>query len=202
MAQQSGHEPVYAIVLAAGSASRFGSLKQLEPWRGEPLVRHASQTAAEVCGSRSLLVTGPEWNRVRLACEPFAGAFVVNDRYREGLGSSLALAVRCLGHTAAAVIVLLADQPLVDAVHVTRLLEEWRAGDADIVATAYADTAGVPAVFGACTFDRLAGLTGDKGARELLAGAGFEVRTIRCDQARVDIDTVEDLARLSSNVRS
>lgn len=202
MAHRSGDEPVYAIVLAAGSASRFGSLKQLEQWRGEPLVRHATRTAAEVCGSRTLLVTGPAWNRVRLACEPFAGGFVINDRYQDGLASSLALAVRCLKHSAAALIVLLADQPLVDAKHITALIEEWRGSEADMVASAYAGTVGVPAIFGDGTFARLTGLTGDKGARELFEGAGFVLRTIRCDDAEIDIDTAEDLARLSRNARS
>ena len=109
---------VYAIVLAAGSATRFGSSKQLAEWNGEKLVRRAAAVAMESCGARTLLVVGHNWKAVHSACQPLSGFFVINDQYEAGIGSSLALAVRSIRQLAKAIVVLLADQPLVTTEHV------------------------------------------------------------------------------------
>ena len=50
-------KPVFAVVLAAGSSSRFGSTKQLAEINGTPLVQQALNLAIEVCGDKTVLVT-------------------------------------------------------------------------------------------------------------------------------------------------
>ena len=55
---------LFAIVLAAGSSSRFGSCKQLAEYRGQPLVRYAVRAAESVCGSNTVLVAGDDWQAV------------------------------------------------------------------------------------------------------------------------------------------
>ncbi|HEX7718436.1 MAG TPA: NTP transferase domain-containing protein, partial [Woeseiaceae bacterium] len=59
---------LFAIVLAAGSSSRFGSTKQLQDYRGNPLARHTVCLAEAACGGRSILVLGHEWRDVLSAC--------------------------------------------------------------------------------------------------------------------------------------
>ncbi len=193
---------IYAIVLAAGSATRFGSSKQLVEWNGEVLVRRAVTVATRSCGARSILVLGHDWNAVRIVCRPFAGCFVVNENHATGLGSSLALAVRSIRHAATAIIVLLADQPMVTADHVAALIEKWSGDEHEIVASAYAQTGGVPALFAKGSFEKLIALTGDQGARSLLRDPEFQVQHIRFEDAATDIDTVADLARTSRNVHN
>ena len=193
---------VYAIVLAAGSATRFGSCKQLAEWNGEKLVRRAAAVATDSCGPRCILVAGHDWNAVRIACQPFSGCFVINDKHAAGIGTSLALAVRSIRHVASAVIVLLADQPMVTAEHVASLIAQWSGKEREIVASAYANTCGVPALFASGSFDDLIALSGDQGARKLLASPEFEVHTIAFEDAATDIDTAADLATLSRNAHS
>ena len=196
MVTAANSSSIYAIVLAAGSATRFGSSKQLAEWNGETLVRRASAVAAKSCGTRTILVTGHDWNAVCSACKPLSGCFVINETHAAGIGTSLALAVRSIRHVASAVIVLLADQPMVSAEHVSNLIEQWSGDEREIVASAYANTCGVPALFASGSFEKLSTLSGDQGARHLLDDPEFEVRYVDFEDAATDIDTVADLARL------
>ena len=193
---------VYTIVLAAGTASRFGSSKQLAELDGIALVRRATQTATESCNSRSVLVVGHDWNAVYDACEPLSGFLIVNDQHDLGIGSSISLAVRSIRHAARAVVILLADQPLITPAHVAALIDEWSGDENEIVATAYADTLGAPALFPSDCFDDLVALAADSGAQTLLGDARFCVQSIQFEDAAVDIDTPKDLTNLSRSARS
>jgi CTP:molybdopterin cytidylyltransferase MocA len=193
---------VYAIVLAAGSAKRFGSSKQLAEWNGEALVRRAARLAMQSCGARTLLVVGHNWQAVHSACLPLSGCFVINNQHATGIGSSLALAVSSIRHAAKAIVVLLADQPLVTTQHIAALIDKWSGDPLQIVATAYANTSGVPALFASGTFDKLGALCGDQGARKLLVDPEFDVREIEFAAAATDIDTVADLSSLPRNAHS
>lgn len=187
---------MFAVVLAAGSASRFGSAKQLEPWRGSPLVAHAVRLAESVCGARSILVTGYEWRAVVDACRPLRGFFVNFRGFEAGMATSIACGVRAVAGAADAVLLLLADQPLVTRDHLQQLIARRAASPGDIVASAYGGTRGPPVIFPARTFGRLVQLEGDRGAREILAEEGARVQEVPFADAAVDIDRPEDLRRL------
>ena len=166
-----------------------------------PLVRHAVDVASDACHPNTVLVLGHDWRAVADACMPLQGFIVVNERHAEGLGSSIARAARSLRHVADAVIVLLADQPLVSAAHVRALRDTWGGADDEIVATAYAATVGVPALFASGCFDDLANLQGDAGARRLMTDERFHVRKINFEAAAVDVDTRADLNGLCGRDR-
>lgn len=202
MGLASKRDRIYAVVLAAGGASRFGSSKQIASWEDGTLVHHAVTVAADCCGARNLLLVGHDWQAVRDACKPLPGFMVINDRYADGMGSSLALAVRTIRHAASAIIVLLADQPLVTAQHISELKSAWSGKSREIVASAYAGTLGAPALFASGCFDKLASLDGDEGARTILQDPAFDVRTINFEGAADDVDTVDDLARIARNAHS
>ncbi|MGI9201988.1 MAG: nucleotidyltransferase family protein [Woeseiaceae bacterium] len=202
MAMPVNTNHVYAIVLAAGSASRFGGGKQTAAWNGGTLVGRACQLAADCCGARTILVTGHDWQAVRCACKPLPGAFVVNENHAAGMGSSLALAVRCIRHTASAVLVMLADQPLVTTEHLSALVTAWSGDRNEIVASAYAETLGAPALFAAGCFADLCVLSGDQGARQVLQDPAYNVRGIRFEDAAADVDTTADLRRIARSARS
>ncbi len=193
---------VAAVVLAAGSASRFGATKQLAELDGIPLVRRAVEAATTVCRRNTVVVLGHDWENVAAACAPMQGFIVFNDEYEEGLGGSIAHGVRAVRHVADAVIVMLADQALVSAEHLQAMCDVWSGADDEIVATAYADTFGVPALFPCESFDDLAALEGDVGARQLLTDRRFQIRKVNFEPAAVDVDTPEDLTRISRSARS
>ncbi|MDH3273913.1 MAG: nucleotidyltransferase family protein [Gammaproteobacteria bacterium] len=187
---------IVALVLAAGSAKRFGASKQLAEFDGMPLARRALGVAADVFGDRTMLVVGHDWQAVTRSCSPLPGFLVINDFHASGLGSSIACATKSVRHAAQAVVVILADQPLVSPEHLRNLRDNWSGAENEIVATGFGDTAGAPVLFASSCFDDLAALQGDKGGQHLLSDERFTVRKIIFEPASVDIDTQSDLDRL------
>lgn len=185
---------VFAIVLAAGASTRFGRTKQLERFEGMPLAANAIRKAEAVCGVRTVLVTGKDWKRVASACEPLAGFFVINNDYEQGLASSIACGVRAVAESADAILLMLADLPLVTTEHLENLVQTWTESPQSIVASAFEDTLGPPVVFPRIDFDALLKLSGDRGARPVIDANRDRVQAIACEEAAFDIDRPEDLA--------
>ena len=184
---------VFAIVLAAGSSNRFGSTKLLQLYRGQPLARHAVCLAESVCNERSVLVLGHEWRDVLSACGHLRGFFVRNDEYQSGIGSSIVQGVGAVEHIADAVLVLLADQPLVTEDHLHQMIAKWHQSTTAIVASSYAGTLGPPVIFPARCFADLLSLQGDCGARSVIANDGTKVHSLPFEDAAFDIDRPDDL---------
>lgn len=188
---------LFALVLAAGRSERFGAVKQLAYYRGQPLAAHALRIAESLCSNRTVLVTGHHGAAVHAACAPIAGFRVHNSDFRQGLGSSIARGVAAVRHAADGVLLLLADQPLIDQQHLSRLAARWSDARERVVATAYAGKSGVPVIFPRRLFDDLCKLTGDTGAQALIQRCGSDVLTESCEAAAIDIDQPEDLAGIT-----
>ena len=177
---------VLAVVLAAGSSQRLGRPKQLLEFRGRPLVRHAAIVAL-AAGVDETAVVGP-------FKEPLKGlpvTILTNDDAAEGMSASIRLAVE---HARGRhILFTVCDQPLVTSDHLRELL----AAKAPIVATAYGNTVGVPALFAPAFAEDLRGLSGDVGARAVIAAHRAEVVIVRFEAAAVDIDTFADYTNVS-----
>ena len=184
---------VFAVVLAAGSGSRFGSTKQLAEIDGVPLARRAISVATQVCGERTVLVVGHEWQAVSEACAPLCGFLIMNENHAGGMATSIAAAVRSVRHAAPAIVVLLADQAMITAEHIQALCSAWNGAADEIVATQYADAVGAPVLFPRGCFEDLVMLRGDAGGRVLLSDDRFRVTRLVFEPAAVDVDTPEDL---------
>lgn len=187
---------LFAIVLAAGESRRFGSTKQLAPHAGRALVAHATGAAESVCGRHTLLVAGNEWRNVAAACAELQGFLVVNTAFREGLSTSIRAGVASLPGVADAVLLMLADQPLVTESHLRTLVGKWRESPDSIVASAYADALGPPVIFPRRFFASLKALRGDRGAKPVIDTNSDCVIAVECAAAAHDIDRPEDLERI------
>lgn len=122
---------------------------------------------------------------------------VVNRQWSDGLASSLATGLSAVLEDTPcdAVLVTLADQPHVNAAALRRLIAAFD-GERRIVASAYDNTMGVPAVFAREHVDALMRLTGDAGAGTWLRSRPSEVTCVPLDLAALDIDTLSDAAHL------
>jgi molybdenum cofactor cytidylyltransferase len=201
------HDPLlFALVPAAGGSRRLGAPKQLLTRDGETLIRRTLRLAAGACGPRTLLVLGAEYPRVLAAAGEAVRYFVVNERWREGLAGSLTLGLACLPDDCDGVLVLLADQPLVDEHDLARLTAAWRSRPEAIAASRYGgrvesgddgEVLGVPAIFPRRLFPELLALSGDRGARPVIERHRHAVVAVDCAHAAVDIDTPADAAALA-----
>ena len=190
---------LFVIVLAAGLGSRFGGTKQVAVGRGRTLINRTTAAAVEVCGQRTVAVLGHVWADVNRAADRGLGFFALNEGYRDGMATSLAAGIRALPPSTRGALILLADQALITAADLRRLIETWDGSETVIVASDAGDLLGPPALFPRAYFAELAGLKGDQGARALLRKYSNRVTACPCPNARVDIDTAADLERLNSS---
>jgi len=189
---------IFSAVLAAGSASRFGSSKLAAELRGVPLLRIAVDAATEVCGNRVITVVGHDWMTAMALLKPYSGFVVVNEDYRQGMGSSIAAAARACRGRADAFLLLLADQPLVTARDLKRLIAAWARQPQRAAASRYGGRLGIPAVLPRRLWRDARRASGDVGARELLRRPGARITSASLPAAGIDIDTHDDLVALGS----
>lgn len=177
----------------------MGKLKQLLPLGGRTLVEHSIQQAIEAGFAPVIVVVGAEAEVVRASIASERVEIVHNENWQLGMGSSLAAGVRRLNEIApdaAAAAILLSDQPLVRAQHLKAMRKLLAKEGNPIVAAAYQNTLGVPALFRRDLFAMLATLQPEAGARRILRESGVGVTAFPLPEAAVDLDTPEDWAAL------
>src|SRR5262245_50251648 len=175
---------IAAIILAAGSASRMGQPKQLLDWGGRPLVRLVAEQALAARLDRVLVVVGAASDAVAAALADLPVELIENPAYAEGQSTSLRAGIAALSPDISAALVLLGDQPFVSPQIMTRIVEEWRASGAAIVAPAYRGQRGNPVLFARRVFGELLAIEGDQGARTILAADPARVRKVPFDDDR------------------
>jgi molybdenum cofactor cytidylyltransferase len=176
----------------------MGRPKQLLDWGGRPLVRAAVEVALAARLDPLLVVVGGAHAAVADALAGMPLRMIANPDYAAGQSTSLRAGIAALGQEADAVVVLLGDQPFVTSAIVERLVAEWQASGALIVAPTYAGQRGNPVLFARAVFPELLRVQGDQGARTVLAADHARVRLVAFDDPRplADIDTPEDYERL------
>jgi len=195
-------DPFEAIVLAAGSARRFGGGKLTAAFAGRPLIEGALAAAFATQARSVVVVTGADAASVAEAARAFAGRTGRSDRLRlvhaedhaEGMGASLRRGVQALPADAAGVFVLLGDMPRLPHAVMDDLARAVRAG-ASAAAPVFKGERGHPVLFGAGLLPQLATLSGDEGARAILRGLGDRLALIEApdDGVLFDVDTPGDL---------
>ena len=197
------HDPtatVGLLLLAAGSSSRLARPKQLLPYQGSTLLRHAAEVAAASPCRPLALVTGALHDELLPEVEGLPFHVVRNDAWMDGMGSSIAAGLQEL-ETAAeapkmdAVVIMLCDQPLVTDEVIGQLIVQFQATGQPVVACSYASTQGVPALFGRELFPQLLELRGANGARELLQQYAH-LPTVDFPGGATDVDTEAQYAAL------
>ena len=192
---------VAGVLLAAGEGSRFGRPKALVELDGQTLAERGVTLLRAGGTDPVLIVTGAA--EVELRPEHQART-VYNGEWRTGMGSSLRAALRALteleaGPEIGAVVVALADQPLVGAEAVGRLIAAYRAG-AGVAVAAYGGKPRNPVLLAREHWPEvIATATGDQGARAFLRARPELVTLVECgDTGRPDdIDTPADLEHIA-----
>jgi CTP:molybdopterin cytidylyltransferase MocA len=191
---------VSAVLLAAGSGSRFGGGKLLAPYRGRPLIESSLANLTEAPVDETLVVVGDDVERLLPVVEPYGVSVVENPEWEEGQSTSVRAGLLALGPEVGAAVVLLADQPLVGPEAVGRLVAAFEEG-AEVAVATYGGERRNPVLFSREVWPLLLReLTGDEGARNVLRRHPDLVREVPCDDVGdpADVDTPQDLRALES----
>ena len=182
-----------ALVLAAGSASRFGSDKLSAPLEGEPLLFHAIRAARAAPVSRVIVIARPGLETGAWQGDPpLEVVRIASSALSDSLKAGIAAAQGADG-----AFVFLGDMPRVPHDEAARL--------ADLIGGSYAalprlgGRPGHPVLLSARAFADIAALSGDEGAGRLLRRRKDVVFDDRTDPSiHFDVDRPEDLQRLAS----
>jgi len=196
----------HALLLAAGTSTRFGSQKLLALWRGRPLVTHVI-TCATALRDRGLVagVTAV----VREGDESVAALFrqsgvrvVANGQPQLGLSHSLRLGLGALAASTPppeAALIFLADQPATPIEAVEEVIRAWQLGGSAVVRPRYSespDEPGHPVLLDRDAWGLAEELVGDQGLGAALARSPRLVLHVDVDGANPDVDVPSDLSRL------
>lgn len=199
---------VGAVLLAAGAGSRLGGRpKALLELGGVPLVLRQLIALSGAGVDEVVVVLGHHAEAVESAVRQFPITLVHNPSPDDGQASSVRIGLRALSPKLDAVIVALADQPLIDAQDIVALIGAFKKrGDAAMVVPrvqlAGGEAApGNPVIFdGALREEWLAG-SADLACRKWRQNHPDRVRWFDTDNPRyrIDIDTPDDLERFAAS---
>ncbi len=192
--------PVLGVVLAAGGSTRMGRPKQLAELDGRPLLAHVLAAVDGAPVDRVLVALGGAADEVLDRVELGRAEPLVVEGWAAGMGHVLASALARAGGDWEAVVVLLGDQPLVPGRAVARVVQAWRAGAGPMVTATYDGRPGHPKLFDRRLLPDLLRLTGDTGARDLLAAHPDRVHRVEVGDlgSDADIDVEADLERVGN----
>jgi molybdenum cofactor cytidylyltransferase len=189
---------IAGLVLAAGASTRLGQPKQLLPF-GETTM--LGRVVAETCAAAGLdqvvVVIGGSAAAVRRQVDFGTATVVENPEFTEGCASSYRTGLAAVDPRAAAVAVLLGDQPGLDRGVIDLVAAEWRRDQAPIMLASYHGRLGHPMVFARSFFESLAALRGDKAAWKLVDAHPDRVHPVVVDRpSPLDVNTWEEYEAL------
>ena len=188
------------ILLAAGSSSRLGRAKQLIEFQGKTLIQKAIDEANKCQADSLVVVLGANAELILTGFDITSTPFIVNSDWQHGMSSSMQAGLRFLMEKEEIdqVLLMLCDQPFVDASLLDELITAKETSGKGIVAAAYSNTLGVPALFDKRYFVELLELTGSEGAKKVIFNHQAEVNVLDFPLGAVDLDTEEDVSQFLS----
>ena len=195
---------VGAVILAAGQSSRFRAAggpdltKLVAKLDGKPIVRRVVEAALATKARPLVVITGYARDSVEAAVADLDVGLTFNPKFASGLASSLKAGLAAMPADAAGALVLLGDMPWIEPPLIDALIDAFLAQEGALAAApSRAGRRGNPVLLGRGLFEAAMRLSGDEGARGLIAALGAsELVDVEAPDTGVtfDIDTPEDLA--------
>jgi len=189
---------VAVLLLAAGASSRLGHPKQLIVKNGQTLLEKEALVALDSGAQPVVVVLGAYAAKIKPAIARLPLHILQNEAWESGMGSSIACGIQFLEKEfpeVEAVILMLCDQPFVQADTLIHLVQKWHETGKGIIASTYGDSFGPPALFGRHFFPKLLSLQGEKGAKAIMLAEQEALVLVPFPEGKVDLDTPEDCAK-------
>jgi len=189
----SSNTPQHAvIILAAGASRRLGTPKQLALLDNETLLNRTLRVASSTQPTQTLLLLGHNADEIYATVNYQPVERLDCSDWHTGMSASLRLGIQHVSPRCAGALVLLCDQPELSAAHLASMLNAWQQYPDRAVASAYANTVGVPALLPKHWFATILSVRGDQGARDRLRSDPNVIR-IDAPELTQDVDVAGDL---------
>lgn len=191
------------LILAAGASKRMGErVKQLLPWKNTTLLENALTQAKESQVEEIYVVLGANEEFIKKQTQLPDDICIYNENWSSGMGSSIVAGLQHLlsiSNEYDGVMVMLADQPLIDTDYINKVIQTWGKARATITATGYENGLGVPAMFDKIHFSELLKLTKDYGARDIINDSNIKIMNPQGKE--MDIDTWQEYQELVKTIK-
>ncbi len=189
---------IAGVILAAGSSSRIGEIKQLLAFRQTTLLGQVIRNSTGSLLDEVILVLGHRADEIQKAVKLDRVRVVMNEAHAQGQSTSLRAGLSAVSEETDAVMFILGDQPLVGPTVMNALIDGYCRTRAPIVLPTHQGRRGNPVVIDRMLFPRVESLTGDVGARVLFHEYAEEILEIELedDSIHFDLDTWEDYREL------
>ena len=193
-----------AVLLAAGAGRRMGGRpKALLELGGVPLVLRQLIALSDAGVDELVVVLGHHAQQILPVIEHFPLTVVHNARPDDGRVSSQRLGLTALNPKLDAVLIALADQPLINEQDITCLIGAFKKRPAEtaVVVPRVGGQPGNPVIFSAAVREQILAGEGNVGCRHWRAANPHAVHHFDSDSQRfiVDLDTLEDVERFERN---
>ncbi|MBW2611008.1 MAG: nucleotidyltransferase family protein [Deltaproteobacteria bacterium] len=194
--------PTAGIVLAAGTSSRFGKLKQLQVIDEKSLLEWTLDACLGSQLEHIFVVLGFRREKIIQALSrKFRNpriTVVFNPDYRNGQSTSLHAGIHAAKHAYSSVMFVLGDQPFIDCVTLDILLERFLASGKNICVPFYNGKRGNPVIFSKKFYAEITHIEGDVGARRIIDDNPSQVLSIALSRPSFfyDVDTIEDIEKM------
>ena len=189
------------ILLAAGASVRMGKAKQLLEFQAKTLLRRSAETALQI-SDKVVVTLGARSKVLRKEIEDLPILIAENEAWKTGMGSSIKTGLKNLlekDENLISVIILVCDQPFINADLLRKIAGEFEKTNAPVVACEYENTLGVPALFSAEIFPELLALAPSHGAKNLIKKHRNKTVAVPFPKGAFDVDTPEDYKKLIEN---
>ncbi len=191
-------EPIAGVILAAGGSSRMGKQKVTLAWRGKPIIHKVIESALSAGLCKVVVVTGYLHEVVEDSLASLPATIVYNASWATGQSTSVKTGLAKIPHRCGAVVMLLADQPLVGPFLINSLISAHRTSLSPIIYPFVFGKRTNPVLFDRITFADLLNLEGDIGGRAIFPKYQCEGQFWLDEKVIQDIDTITDYQNLIS----
>ena len=180
------------LILAAGSSSRMGVIKQLLPIGDKMLLEISIDNAIQSIISDTYCVLGANAQAIQDSLDHCNIDFITNNDYKTGLSSSIKKGINHLqSRNYDAILMTLGDQPYVNSSLLDKMIITYNNNPNKIIACSYGDKVGIPVLIPKAYYVEFQNITGDNGAKLFLNNNKDDIFQIK-NENLIDIDTKED----------
>jgi molybdenum cofactor cytidylyltransferase len=185
---------LWAIILAGGESRRMNAPKMLLPFMGKTIIEKVIENVTGSDVDKTLVVLGAEHNLILKIISELPVKYCYNDKYRDGMLSSVKCGFRYLPENIDAVIVFQGDQPMISTQTINTLIQSYRKSGAGITIPLFEKKRGHPILIDKKYRNEIEKLDPDEGLRSLSGKFHYDVVEVNVNTPEIlrDIDTKED----------